>query len=98
MSDVQLNTVAATIAEEEGIRLEVAQQDVRIARQVMLSAAEEESAARGMIARINQDAGFTGEALVKEAQAATDFTFSNIHNITASSFAHILASSLSFHP
>ena len=75
MSDVQLNTVAATIAEEEGIRLEFAQQDLRISRQVMLSAAEEESAARGMIARINQDAGFTGEALVKEAQAAADFKF-----------------------
>lgn len=75
MSDAQLGTVAATVAEEEGIRLEVAQQDIRIARQVMLSAMEEEAAAGEMVARINEEAGFTGAALVKEAKAASDFKF-----------------------
>lgn len=75
MSDAQLGTVASQIAEEEGIRLEVAQQDIRIARQTMLSAMEEESAAREMVTRINKEAGFTGESLVEAAKAASDFKF-----------------------
>ena len=76
MSEQELLRISEKMAEEENMEQAVIVRDIQMTRQAMLSAREEEEAAREMMSKINADAGFTGTAIAKKAFEAVDFKFS----------------------